>query len=239
MYSTMYRTVRLRRHAAHFFYLVGLLLVLACYLRGVPAYAGESEGSGLRAVIEVQKRHEEKLFENPGVVAVGIGRVEEGAEPELHVYMNHALPQASAAAIPIYIEGIPVKVFETDKIRAFDGPPGTDHQQVFALPVPMGLSTGNTAGIFAGTLGARVHRIGQTSAVGYMTNNHVAAASGSSLCPAQLNPTTLPPFSLDQCQPGRFDGAGNSCVSPPIGDWCKPFRSSWGTSSRTRWMRLL
>lgn len=213
----MYTTLRLRRHTVHFLYLVGLLFILTGYLRGIPAYAGERSVSGLGAAIAVQKRHEEKLFENPGVVAIGIGRVEEGAEPELHVYMNQAVPQASAAVIPIYIEGIPVQVFETDKIRAFDGPPGNDHQQAFAHPVPMGLSTGNTAGVFAGTLGVRVRRIGQ-SAVGYVTNNHVAAASGSGLCPAQLNPTRLPPFGLDQCQPGRLDAPGHVCVAPSIGD---------------------
>ena len=214
----MYRTLRRRRHAVQFFYLVGLLAILACYLGGVSAYAEEHDLSGLRTAIEVQERHEEELFENPGVLAVGIGRVEGGTEPELHVYMNQAVPQASAAAIPIYIEGIPVQVFETDEIRAFDGPPGTNHRQIFPRPVPMGVSTGNKAGIFAGTLGVRVHRIGQTSTVGYVTNNHVAAASGSSRCPAQLNPTRLPPFDLDQCQPGRLDAPGNVCGVPSIGD---------------------
>lgn len=214
----MFSVLRLRRHTVNFFYLVGLLSLLACYLKEVPAYAGESAISGLKAAIEVQKRHEEKLFENPGVVAVGIGRVEGGAEPELHIYMNQTVPQASAVAIPIYIEGISVIVFETDEINAFDGPPGTNHQQVFSRPVPMGVSTGNKAGIFAGTLGVRVHRIGQSSLVGYITNNHVAAASGANLCPAQIKPANLPAFGLDQCQPGRLDAPGNACVAPSIGD---------------------
>lgn len=154
--------------------------------------------------------------------------------------MNQAVPQASAAAIPIYIEGISVTVFETDEIKAFDGPPGTNHQQVFSRPVPMGVSTGNKAGIFAGTLGVRVHRIGQSSLVGYITNNHVAAASGANLCPAQINLANLPAFGLDQCQPGRLDAPGNICVAPSIGDLVQAIPDqSWGTSSRIRWMRLL
>lgn len=189
--------LRLRRHGVHFFHLVGLLLTLTSYLTGVPAYGVERSVSGLHAAIEVQKRHEEKLLENPGVVAVGIGTAEGAAEPELHVYMNQAVPQASAAAIPIYVEGMAVQVFATDEIIALDGPPGTNHRQVFPVPVPMGVSTGNTAGIFAGTLGVRVHRIGQPNVVGYVTNNHVAAASGPNLCPAQLNPKKLPPAGLD------------------------------------------
>ncbi len=82
----------------------------------------------------------------------------------------------------------------------------------------MGVSTSNLNGIFAGTLGARVHRIGQPSQVFYLSNNHVLAASGPNLCPTQLNPTNLAAFSVDQCQAGRLDAAGNACVSPRIGD---------------------
>lgn len=82
----------------------------------------------------------------------------------------------------------------------------------------MGVSTSNVNGIFAGTLGVRVHRIGQPSMVGYVTNNHVGAASGPNLCPAQLNPAKLPAFGVDQCQAGRLDAAGFACVAPRIGD---------------------
>jgi hypothetical protein len=108
-------------------------------------------------------------------------------------------------------------VLQTDQIRAFDGPPGNNHRQNFSLPVPMGVSTSNVNGNFAGTLGYRVFRIGQSSIVGYITNNHVAAASGANLCPLQVNPQRLPAFGVDQCQPGRLDAAG-SCTPPVIGD---------------------
>ncbi|MGH8614806.1 MAG: hypothetical protein ACREYF_22955 [Gammaproteobacteria bacterium] len=226
----MFTTLRLRRHTVHFFYLIRLIALLACNLKGVPAYAGETELSVLRAAIEVQNRYEAKLFADPGVVAVGIGRMEGGMEPELHVYMNQAIPRASAAAIPIYVEGIPVQVFETDEIKAFDSP----HQQVFPLPVPMGVSAGNAAGIFAGTLGVRVHRTGQPSVVGYVTNNHIAAASGPDLCPAQLNPKKLPPSGLDQCQPGRLDAPGNACVTPSIGDLVQAVRITMGGQVENR-----
>jgi len=59
-------------------------------------------------------------------------------------------------------------------------------------------------------------RMGNPADVGYVTNNHVAAASGTTLCPAQLNLTNLPVFNLNQCQPGLLDARG-TCVAPPIG----------------------
>jgi hypothetical protein len=44
----------------------------------------------------------------------------------------------------------------------------------------------------------------------------VAAASGPSLCPAQLNPAEMPTFGVEQCQPGLLD-AGGACADPPVG----------------------
>ena len=83
----------------------------------------------------------------------------------IHVYLNKDIPSASAAAVPQVVGNVPVRIFETDEIRAL---------QIFPLPVPMGVSMGPDHIILAGTLGFRAHRIGQTFAVGYVTNNHVA-----------------------------------------------------------------
>lgn len=213
----------MRRYVLDLLYKVAFLLGLFLYLSGNAVYAQEEvvaevlSESQLRPLIKIQKRNEEKLFAMPGVVAVGVGSLEGSKEPALHVYLNPAVPSASSANLPLYVEGKPVRIIETDEIKALDGPPGANHRLVFPLPVPMGVSTGNVNGNFAGTLGYRVFRIGLSGAVGYITNNHVAAASGSGLCPAQLNPTRLPAFGLDQCQPGKLD-AGGACVPPPIGD---------------------
>lgn len=185
--------------------------------------AGNAEGlvvsaDRLRTLVEVQKNNEADLFNIPGVVGVGIGSNETGGDLGIHVYLNEDDPRASLTTLPRRLDGVAVRVFQTDQIRAFDGPPGTNHRQTFPRPVPMGTSTSNTNGIFAGTLGLRVFRIGQSSSVGYITNNHVAAASGASLCPLQVNPQRLPAFGLDQCQAGRLDAPGNVCSSPRIGD---------------------
>ena len=169
----------------------------------------------LRPAIEVQRRSENKLFDTPGVVAVGVGLTEDGDGPAIHVYLDVDVPRASAAAISRQINGVPVRVFETDEIKALDGPPGNNHRKTFDTPVPMGVSTSSVSisGGFAavGTLGYRVFRLGQPNNVGYITNNHVGGASGPSLCPTMINPSNLSPFSLAQCQPSLPDGGG--CIS--------------------------
>lgn len=213
----------MKRYMFGLFYQLAFFLGLLLYLAGNPVYAQEAVSaeavseSQLRPAMKIQKRNEDKLFAIPGVVAVGVGSLEGGGGSALHIYLNQAVPGASATALPLDVEGLPVQIFETDEIKALDGPPGANHRLVYPRPVPMGVSTGNVNGIFAGTLGYRVIRIGQSSNVGYITNNHVGAASGPGLCPAQLNPANLPAFGLDQCQPGLLD-AGGVCVPPVIGD---------------------
>jgi hypothetical protein len=184
--------------------------------------AGSAEGVAvsedrLHALVQVQKNNEADLFKISGVVGVGIGLGEKGVGLAIHVYLNEDNPNASVTAIPQRVDGVAVRVLQTDEIRALDGPPGNNHRLNYPNPVPMGVSTSNVNGIFAGTLGFRVFRIGQTSNVGYITNNHVAAANGANLCPLQVNPQRLPAFGVDQCQPGRLD-AGGACTPPVIGD---------------------
>jgi hypothetical protein len=184
--------------------------------------AGSVEGlaidsNKLHALVTVQKENEPELFRIPGVAAVGIGATGASGEVGIHIYLDESNPQASTTAIPRRLNGAAVRVLQTDPIRALDGPPGNNHRQNFPLPVPMGTSTGNSNGNFAGTLGYRVVRIGQNGNVGYITNNHVAAANGVNLCPLQANPESIPAFGVDQCQPGSLDATG-SCTPPAIGD---------------------
>ena len=189
---------------------------------GAQLEAGSAEGLAvsadrLRALVEVQKNNEPDLFKIPGVVGVGIGLTGAGGDVGIHVYLDEDHPKASVTALPQRLDGVAVRVLQTDRIKALDGPPGNNHKLNYPVPVPMGTSTSNVNGNFAGTLGLRVFRIGQSSNVGYITNNHVAAASGANLCPLQVNPQRLPAFGVDQCQPGRLDAAG-SCTPPVIGD---------------------
>jgi hypothetical protein len=199
-----------------------LLLGLSLSLSGGTVSSQDEENAQivteaqLRPVIAVQRSHEARFFAMPGVVAVGSGLTEDG-RPAIHVYVHKNVPSASAAAIPRQVDNVPTIVLETDEIQAFDHPSGNHPSDAFIRPVPMGVSTGNVNGTFTGTLGVRVFRIGMSDSVGYITNNHVAAAADPSLCPAQLNPTQMPAFGVEQCQPGLLD-ASDTCLDPPIGE---------------------
>ncbi len=179
-------------------------------LAGEAAPVDEQE---VKAATAVKERHEASLFGHPGVRGVGVGLTETGDKVAIHVYVDAS---ADKSSLPSQLDGVPVRLIETGGFRAHDGPPGDNHRLAYALPVPMGVSTSNVNGTFAGTLGFRCTRIGDASNVGYVTNNHVAAASGPSLCPAQLMPGVLPAFGVNECQPGTLD-AGGGCTLPPIG----------------------
>lgn len=199
-----------------------VFLILLLHTRGLMAQStDDSTNEAIAAATEVLEQHKSELLALPGVTAVGVGMMRDGATVGIHLY----IPQgADARSMPRSMDDIPVRVMERGGLfEAHDR--GTfsaedeasiDHIGIFNLPVPMGISTGNVNGLFAGTLGYRVIRMGNPTDVGYVTNNHVAAASGPNLCPAQLNPANLPVFNLNQCQPGRLDARG-SCVAPPIG----------------------
>ena len=180
--------------------------------------AGAANQADVDAAKEVKEKYEASLLSTAGVLGVGVGLAPNG-RVGIVVFVQKGAPRP---ALPSQADGVPITVIESGGFVAHDGPcdAGACHEDVENLPVRMGTSTGNVNGIFAGTLGYRVRRIGDiaTSEVGYITNNHVASASGGALCPAQLNPANLPAFGLDQCQPGLLDAPGFGCVSPRIGD---------------------
>jgi hypothetical protein len=153
----------------------------------------------LLAVQQVQRNHEAQFFSFPGVIGLGIGLAEGDKELALHLYLNINAPGASYGAIPQQVDGVPVQIVESDEFIARDA--GAAHKLQYNLPVPMGVSTSNDNGCFAGTLGTRVFRKGNSSRVGYITNNHVAAAGGANLCPNSAA------FGEDQFQRGRVDTA--------------------------------
>jgi hypothetical protein len=160
----------------------------------------------MQKIKQIKEKYEKALFSRAGVTAVGIGLREGGAEDDfsIDVYLNSAAPGAAAAHIPLDLEGVPIRMMESDEFKARDG--GANRLQ-YAAPVPMGVSTGNDNGCFAGTLGVRVFRNGSTSRVGYITNAHVASAGGANLCPGRAAfgedqfqralPDTVPQCSLN------------------------------------------
>ena len=165
-----------------------------------------------------QAKHQPALMKQPGVRGVGVGLMEDGKRVGIHVFVAKGQRRPE---MPKQLEGVPVRIIEAGPFKAHDGPCDSSspcHIGEVALPVQMGNSTSNDNGQFAGTLGFRVMRRGDPSIVGYITNNHIAAASGGNLCPAQINPENLPAFETQQCQPGKLDASGGICVAPPIGN---------------------
>lgn len=63
--------------------------------------------------------HTERLLRIPGVVGVGLGRSDDG-RPAVHVYVSPsaATRREADATIPQAIGNVPVKVIETDAIKA-------------------------------------------------------------------------------------------------------------------------
>lgn len=154
-------------------------------------------------VKEVQARHEDRLFQLPGVQGVGIGL--ENGQYVLHVYVNKFV--TPPPVVPANLEGVSVIVITTTPFVLLDG--GPQHRQTFTPPVPMGVSTSNNQLCTAGTLGFRV-RDPLSGVVGYITNNHVAAA-GSNGCHNGA------PIGADQFQAGLLDSGCNSPATD-VGD---------------------
>jgi hypothetical protein len=164
-----------------------------------------------------QAKHQRSILKRSGVRGVGVGLMDDGKRVGIHIFVRKG---ERTEDLPKELDGVPVKIVEAGAFKAHNGPCDvTDcHTAAVALPAQMGNSTGNENGEFAGTLGYRVFRRGNSSNVGYIVPNHVGAATGPDLCPAQINPENLAAFETPQCQPGLFDSGGSTCVPPPIGN---------------------
>jgi len=170
----------------------------------------------IAAAKAVQAKYQASIMKEPGVNGIGVGLMEDGKRVGINVFVT----RGKRPQLPAQLDNVPVRIIEAGPFKAHDGPCTSGapcHTQAVALPAQMGNSTGNVNGNFAGTMGFRAMRKGDSSVVGYITNNHVGAASGANLCPVQLNPANLASFGTTQCQPGLLDAAG-SCVAPSIGE---------------------
>jgi len=101
-----------------------ILLGLGMVLAFSQQYGKEKKGTKideeqLRRAEKVLASNEAKLMGIPGVVAVGMGLTEKGDRPAIHVFVDL---QASGgnipASIPKQIDDVPVKIMQTDEIKA-------------------------------------------------------------------------------------------------------------------------
>jgi hypothetical protein len=72
-----------------------------------------------RRAEKVLAAQEARLLSLPGVVGVGIGMTEKGDQPAIHVYLNvKAAGSERPAAIPKQIDKVPVRIIESNEIKA-------------------------------------------------------------------------------------------------------------------------
>ncbi|MFP5262659.1 MAG: hypothetical protein ACLGJB_12215 [Blastocatellia bacterium] len=120
--------------------------------------------SALQRLIAIQDRNEAAILSRPEIRGFGIGR--EGDQLVFHIYVAEEVQ--TPIRIPAQIEGVPARRIPIGPLRA--------------LSSMMGTSTSNGNGCSAGTLGLRVVDATNPAVSGYVTNNHVAAVGGASLC---------------------------------------------------------
>ncbi len=134
----------------------------------------------LRGAIAAQQRHTDALLEIPGVVGTAVTGLPDGRAGMLLL-----LERPGIAGLPQALDGVPVTLLVTGRLKAFSDP--TQRQR----PAPAGFSVGHPE-ITAGTIGARVRdALGR---VYILSNNHVLANS---------NDATIGDA---EYQPGPFDG---------------------------------
>lgn len=150
--------------------------------------------------VGVQSRHEKDILRLPGVRGVGIGA--EGQQFTLVVLFNKL---GSPPPLALKIEDMPVRYYPVGELKALARPApdnGPNHRVPQALPTPMGVSGGHAlvCGGFCegGTIGFKVCDA-FTGQVGYITNNHVAAAGCPDFCPNTAAVGTV------MRQPGAID----------------------------------
>jgi hypothetical protein len=103
-----------------------ILLYCGVALVGAQGYGGQGkegqrnvEKEALRMAEEVLAANQAKLLSIPGVVGVGMGLTEQGDRPAIHVYVQTQVTGGTVpGAIPKQINNVPIRIIETDEIRA-------------------------------------------------------------------------------------------------------------------------
>ena len=198
---------------------LSLILLAGCGEQGDGANGTESTVLGnsdprVMEVMAIQDSHTAGLLDDPEIVGTATGLTDEGV-PALVVFTR----SVTTRGIPDRIEGVPVVVKVSGAFFALhhrpghgggpggggggeDPSPSLSPTDIWPLPVPIGLSTGNIGECSAGTIGARVT---DGTDVYALSNNHVYALENV----ADIGSSIL--------QPGRFDTNCETTASNIIG----------------------
>jgi hypothetical protein len=99
--------------AVKFFLVVSMLaLTAACAASDTPGRKPDETGGSVKDVLE---RHSRDIMSIPGVVGTAEGKC--GGKPCIKVYVEKKTPEL-ARRIPARIEGYPVEIEETGKLKA-------------------------------------------------------------------------------------------------------------------------
>src|SRR5215510_16034121 len=87
-----------------------VFLILLLHTRGLMAQStDDSTHEAIAAATEVLEQHKSELLALPGVTAVGVGMMRDGATVGIHLYLQQG---ADAKPMPRRMDGIPVRVME-------------------------------------------------------------------------------------------------------------------------------
>jgi hypothetical protein len=160
-------------------------------LTGAPGPAVIASPS-LSTALTAQGRYTEMLLAKPGIVGTGVGLTAAG-KPAVKVFTR----TPDVTGIPTSLDGVPVEVVVTGEITSLPAVRGAADftvavapSDIYARPVPIGVSTGNEATCSSGTIGARVKAGNKIYA---LSNNHVYALENQA------------PLGSRILQPGRYD----------------------------------
>jgi len=135
----------------------------------------------IQSVMAVQNRHTPKLMVDPDVIGTATGLTDDG-RPAVMVLVTS---DRAAREIPKTLDGVPVKLYHTDPIRAFKPskpPPEEDPQSRLERPIKLGCSGGNALDLAngyccSGTLGSLITKAGKYY---ILSNSHVLAGDFAS-----------------------------------------------------------
>lgn len=151
-------------------------------------------------ILRVKNRYEKYLLSLPGVVGVG------STDKEIIVYVEKLTPELRTI-IPTILEGVPIKIIETGKIRLqsllIHPLSGLEDRTKRVRPAPGGTSIGHprvTAGTFSCTVIDR-----KTGEILGLSNNHVIALNWGEKREGRKNDPIIQPAVADGGDPDNPD----------------------------------
>ena len=166
-------------------------------------FATGAQARDLGPALAAKERHADRLLAVPGVEGAAVGLGGDG-RPAVKLFTR----TGGIGGLPASLDGIPVLTQVTGEFRAAPAATAgatsvTANTVILALPVPIGVSTGNVGQCSAGTISARVRDVG--GHVYALSNNHVYALENDA------------PLGTRVLEPGLYDTGCTAAASNVLG----------------------